>query len=208
MANDESRQLVTELLHAARVLAEAGCLPASDGNFSARIDRDRILLTARGIEKRELRERDMVEVSLEDEHPASGSTEWAMHRTLYRSRPNVNCVLHVHSPGLTAFAAVHRVPRIELLAEAYVTVGAIALVPFVIPGTPLVGESLLKTNATAMVYLLSNHGAVAVGTTVRETLHRLERAEFLAQVELNSVVLGSSRPLTPEEVSRLDSSFR
>ena len=190
-------------MHAARVLGSADFFPATDGNLSARLDERRVLITARGVEKRELRETDIVEMPADDPQPAAGSTEWPMHRALYASRPDVQCVLHVHSPGLTAFAVAHRVPRIELLAEAYVTVGTIVLLPFVKPGTPLVGEALLKTDPTASVYLLANHGAVGVGATVRDTLHRLERAEFLAQIELNSAALGGGQALTRDQLAVL-----
>lgn len=194
---------MAELLHAAQVLGLAGFLPASDGNLSARLNEQRVLITARGVEKRELREAHIVEVSVDDLRPAEGSTEWPMHSALYRHRPDVQCVLHVHSPALTVFATAHRVPRIDLLVEAFATVGTIALVPFAKPGTPLVGEALLSTDPTASVYLLANHGAVAVGGTVRETLHRLERAEFLAQVELNSATLGGGQPLTEDQLAAL-----
>ena len=53
------------------------------------------------------------------------------------------------------------------------------------------------------MYLLSNHGAVAVGATIRETLHRLERAEFLARVQLDTLLLGGPKPLTPEQLAAL-----
>jgi len=203
VSQDKRHELVAEILHAARVLGSAGFLPATDGNLSARLDERLILITVRGVEKRELREAHIVEVSVDGLRPAEGSTEWPMHSALYRHRPDVHCVLHVHSPALTAFATAHRVPRIELLAEAYATVGRMALVPFVKPGTPLVGETMLKTDSTAMVYLLANHGAVAVGGTVRETLHRLERAEFLAQVELNAAAVGGGHSPTRDQLTAL-----
>ena len=200
---DRRQQLVSDLLHAARVLHDAGCLPATDGNFSARLDHARVLLTTRGIEKRRLSETDITDVSLSDEAPERGSTEWGLHRAIYLARSDVNCVLHVHAPALMSFAAAHRVPSIELLAEAYMTVGQIALVPFVTPGTPDLGARAVQVNRDAMVYLLANHGAVAVGSSITETLFRLERAEFLAQVEVNAHALGSPRPLNAAQLANL-----
>ena len=200
---DVRQQLAEELLHAARVLHKAGCLPASDGNFSARLNNEHILLTARGIEKRSMRQADFVEVRLSDPDPAGGSSEWGLHRAIYQTRSEVNCVLHVHAPGLTSFAAAHRVPSVELLAEAYMTVGKIALVPFVTPGTPDLGARAVQESRDAMIYLLANHGAVAVGFSVMETLHRLERAEFLARIEINAHTLGGPQPMKPEQLAAL-----
>lgn len=197
---------VKDLIHASRVLRDAGCLPATDGNFSARLSGERVLLTMRGLEKRSLTEWDFVEVLLDNEVLVDGSTEWGLHRALYRARPDVSCILHVHAPALTSFAAAHVVPSAELLAEAYQTVGDIALVPFAPPGTPDVGNKLVATNPQAMVYLLANHGAVAVGGTVREALYRLERAEFLARVQINAALLGGGQILTADQLASLSKS--
>ncbi len=199
----DREHLVKDLIHASRVLRETGCLPATDGNFSARLHDERVVLTMRGIEKRSLSEWDVVEVSLNDESPIDGSTEWGLHRALYRSRPEIGCVLHVHAPALTSFAAAHVVPSVELLAEAVQTIGEIALIPFSTPGTPEVGERLVAANQSAMIYLLSNHGAVAVGSTVREALYRLERAEFLARVQIGAVSLGGGHLLSTDQLASL-----
>ncbi len=202
----DREHLVKDLIHASRVLRDAGCLPATDGNFSARLSVERVLLTMRGIEKRSLTEWDVVEVLLDDETPVDGSTEWGLHRALYRARPEIGCILHVHAPALTSFAAAHVVPSVELLAEAFQTVGEIALIPFATPGTPDVGNNLVIKSPQAMVYLLANHGAVAVGGTVREALYRLERAEFLARVQINAAILGGGQPLTTDQLASLSKS--
>jgi L-fuculose-phosphate aldolase len=178
-------------------------LPATDGNLSVRHGEDRVLLTASGIAKRDLDESALVELELASEAHGCASSEWLMHRALYRARPEIHAVLHVHSPFLTTFAATHRVPTVALLAEAYVELGEIVLVPFCRPGSRALGEALLQTSAQASLYLLANHGAVAVGANVREALHRLERAEFLARVEWQCAALGGGVPLNAAQVADL-----
>jgi L-fuculose-phosphate aldolase len=193
-----------ELLRAAKVLADTNCLPATDGNFSARLDNHGILLTRAGVEKRTLSDEGLIIVKLEDVSPAGASSEWPMHKAIYLSRPDVNCILHVHAPGLTTFAAAHKTPNTALLAEAVMTIGEIALVPFTKPGGDQMGERLLKTSSTASVYLLSNHGALSVGGTVAEALHRLERAEFLARIELSAQSIGGAIPLQQKDLEELN----
>jgi L-fuculose-phosphate aldolase len=188
-----------ELIRAAFVLSGQNCLPATDGNLSARMDADRVLLTRTGVEKRDLQAEDLLIADLNDESPAGASSEWPMHRLIYQQRPEVNCILHVHSPYLTAFAAAHRIPNRYLLAEAAMTIGKIALVAFTKPGTEHMGSNLLAASQTASVYILSNHGAVAVGNTVRETLYILERAEFLARVEISAHAIGGGVALSESE---------
>lgn len=195
------RQQAAELIRGAQILGSRGFLPATDGNLSARLAGGRVLITRAGIEKRDLCARSFVDVSLRDERPGDGSSEWPLHRALYLCRDDVNAVLHVHAPCLTAFAVTHRVPSDDLLVEAARYVGEIALVPFRQPGSHELADALPASSRTAGIYLLANHGVVVVGTSVREAFHRLERAELLAEVELYCAVLGNGVPIAKPTAS-------
>jgi L-fuculose-phosphate aldolase len=85
--------------------------------------------------------------------------------------------------------------------------GSIALVPFALPGTPDVGTALLKSDPGATVFILANHGAVAVGSNVAEALHRMERAEFLAQVELAASQLGALIPIPDNQIAQMNALY-
>ncbi|MBK6767224.1 MAG: class II aldolase/adducin family protein [bacterium] len=178
-----------ELIRAAQVLAAAGCLPATDGNFSIRLDNNRALITKRGVEKRNLRVDDFTVAHLTDEQPREASTEWQLHRCLYVARSEVNAIMHVHAPHLGAFAALGKLPDINLLIEAEMMLGGMALVPYVEPGTSALGEAAVTHGAASGVLVLARHGIVSVGSSVREAVHRMERAEFLARVELGARLL-------------------
>jgi L-fuculose-phosphate aldolase len=199
-----SRQLLAkELRYAAAVLDQMGCLPATDGNFSSRLDDTTVLITASGVEKRVLNEESFVEVLLNENPPTGISSEWPLHRSLYLNRSDINCVLHVHAPCLTSFAVAHRIPDVGLLAETTAEVGEIVLVPFVHPGTSELGDALITTSRTASIYLLANHGAVAVGSSIQEAMHRLERAEHLAKVEIQAASLGGGIRLKDAQIQKL-----
>jgi L-fuculose-phosphate aldolase len=191
--------LTEELCRAARVLALGNCLPATDGNLSARLNSDLVLVTRSRVEKRLLSASDLVQASLSDVQPKEVSSEWAMHRGVYLARGDVSCVLHVHAPALTAFAVARRIPRPRLLAEAMTEIGQIVLVPFVMPGSESVADVMLSASQMANLYLLANHGAVAFGSSISDALHRLERAEFLARVELHALSLGTPTALSDDE---------
>ncbi|MCL4304432.1 class II aldolase/adducin family protein [bacterium] len=181
--------LKQELLHAAKVLAASGCLPATDGNFSVRVNESQVLVTKRGIEKRNLQPSDLILVEIADPKPHGASSEWQLHRALYLSRPEVHAILHVHAPHLGSFAAVGKLPNKHLLIEAEATLGGLALIPFIEPGTAELGEAAVSHGKNAGVLLLERHGVVAVGVTIREALYRLERAELLAKIELGARLL-------------------
>jgi L-fuculose-phosphate aldolase len=203
-ATERSGQL-GELIRASQILDRAGMCPATDGNFSARCSADAVFLTRSGIEKRGLEESSFVQLNLGDANPSGGSSEWELHRALYRARPKIACILHVHAPFLTTFAAAGKVPPAGLLAEAHMAIGEIVLAPFCMPGTRQLGEACVSASSIAMVYLLANHGAVSLGTSVRDALHRLERAEFLARVAWQCVALGGGLPLSPTLLAQMPS---
>lgn len=177
-------ELVKHLIHAASVMNSIGCLPATDGNFSVRSEYGKVIVTRKGVEKRALCASDLIEVDLEEVQPHEASTEWKLHRALYHARRDVNAIFHVHAPELGVFVAAGKVPDVGLLMEAEMTLGGIAMIPFVEPGTPLLGEYAVKFGKNCGVLLLERHGVVTVGATVNEALHRLERAEFLARIQL------------------------
>ncbi|MDD5088992.1 MAG: class II aldolase/adducin family protein [bacterium] len=189
------------MIRSAAILDAYRCLPATDGNLSARLDQETILITKSGIEKRGLAESSFAAVKLNDSNPPDVSSEWPMHRAIYRTRADVDCVLHAHPPYLTSFAVSNRTPDVRLLAETSELIGDIASVPFVSPGSSALAEALLAASMTAAVYLLANHGAVSVGRTVAEALHRMERAEFLAQVAFQAACMRDGIPITDASIS-------
>ncbi|MBU0509742.1 class II aldolase/adducin family protein [bacterium] len=196
-----------ELIHAAAVLHRARCLPATDGNLSARLDQRRVVITKAGIEKRELVENSFVVTSLDEPIPEHVSSEWPMHRAIYLARSDVGCILHVHAPFLSSFAIAGHIPDVNLLTETQLLIGQITLVPFAVPGSNALAESLLAQSPTANVYLLANHGVVAVGQTAAIALHRLERAEFLAEISIHAAAIGGGIPLNAAQISELETAY-
>lgn len=201
MAAGADPHMVRALLDAVAVLDSKGFFPATDGNVSLRAGAGGMLITRSGIEKRRMTEGDLL--ACDFNAPAEGiSSEWRLHRALYRSRGDVHCILHAHCPHLTAFAAARRAPSATLLAETAAATGEIVFVPYAEPGTEALGAALIEHGPRAAVYILANHGAVAVGPDPRTARHRLERAEFAAQVEILAAAIGGGTPLrgdTPEQ---------
>ena len=196
-------ETVLQLLDTAHSLGHAGFFPATDGNISARIAADRILITKSHVEKGVLTEDQLLEVDLNDNRPFGASSEWLMHQALYNARTDTHCILHVHSPYLTAFACAHRIPAAALLAESAMELAPIVLVRYQKPGSLELARSFMETDPTAGVYLLANHGAVAVGSDILSARYRIERAEFLAKVECLATLMGGARIIKDDELCEL-----
>lgn len=194
------------LVSCGRRLDALGFTPATDGNVSARLGPDRLLLTPSGKEKGSLAPEDLLVVDLAGRVVEGGgrpSTETPMHLLCYRKRGDVGGVVHAHPPVATAFAAAGVPLDAPVMPEIVVTVGAVPLVPYATPGTEELALALEPWIECHDAFLLASHGVLALGRDVREALHRMERVEHLARVTLASRLLGGPRSLTDAQVVSL-----
>ena len=190
----------------ARRLHAAGWVANHDGNVSARIGRDRFLITPTATSKAEVTEGSLVVIDgsgtvVEGTHKPPGETE--LHLAAYRARPDVGAVLHAHPPFATAFGAA-RVPLEPVcLPEAVVSLGRVPLAPFAMPKTPLATEAVSRCAVEADAMLLPGNGALTLGPDVALAFLRMELVEHLAKILHHARALGGAQPLPPDEMAKL-----
>ncbi len=193
------------LVEAGRSLRAAGFVVAREGNLSLRLDGDRLLITPAGLDKGALTVADLAEVAVDGRHldGPPPSTELRMHLAIYAIRPDVGAVVHAHPPHATAFAVSGRPLHADVLPEAAVLLGAVPVAAYATPGTEKVGVEAARVASSARAFLLSHHGAVALGPDLATAMDRLETLERLAQVCWLAEALGGARRLDPVERERL-----
>jgi L-ribulose-5-phosphate 4-epimerase len=193
----------TAVVTAAARLFAAGVMSASGhGNLSARLDGDRMLLTAGGMIDR-LGPDDLVVVGF-DGHEYDGRLQPAareivgMHAVVYRERPAAGAVIHTHSPVLTAFAVAGR--PLPCRYEALLRFGQaedVPVVPWAPRGSPesvsAIAGALEARPATSAV-LLGNHGLLAFGPDAFAAALLVVALEEGAQAEWRAAALGGSVP--------------
>ena len=201
----DRNRLEDALIAAGKRLDARRLVSARDGNLSARLAPDRFLVTATGVRKGELRNRDLVEVDEQGKPVGSGhpTTEIGLHLTVYRQRPDVRAVVHAHPPVAVGFATAGLDLTELLLPEVAVDLGPVPLVAYATPGTPDLERAVGDIPKGHNGFLLANHGAVTVGETVDQALDRMETLEHLAWITLSAKLLGGAVPLTPEQLARL-----
>ncbi|MCP3427087.1 class II aldolase/adducin family protein [Rothia sp. AR01] len=159
---------VTELIETGRRLDRAGISPGSSGNLSVRTS-DRILMSGTGTSLGHLAEEDIAVLDLEGRwlSGARPSKEVPLHAAMYAREPGHRAVVHLHSPQSVAVACLE--PWSELSAVPPITpyflmrVGQTPLIPFVPPGSPLMGDAVLAAPGRFRAALLANHGQVTAG---------------------------------------------
>jgi L-fuculose-phosphate aldolase len=195
-----------ELCAAGRRLAELGYVAGSDGNLSARLGDNRIIITPSGAVKGDLTPDDLITVNSQSGMPVGPgqpSSESAMHLAVYRQRPDIGACVHSHPPYTTAHAVAGIGLEADILPEVVVFVGPIALTDYAPPGTAAVGASLAPFLADHNAFVLRNHGLLTIGRTVREALHRHETVEHFARICFLARQLGGLSRIPKEDYARL-----
>jgi L-fuculose-phosphate aldolase len=186
---------------------------ANDGNLSARLNRETILMTPTGVSKGFMTPEGLIKMNLDGQvlgaagrRPASSETP--MHLAIYRVRPDVGAVVHTHAPAATAFAASDVPLDAPLLPEVLMCLGPVAMVPYARAGTDALPRAMAPYLAHHDAFLLANHGAVTVGRSLEEAYFRTERLELFARIRLNLMALGAARELPAEEAAALKAIWR
>ena len=199
-------ELVVQIVEICHLLAARGMVAATDGNVSARLSPDSILITRSGVNKGMVGPGDIVEID------ASGrlrsgegkpSTEAGLHLCIYARRPDVAAVVHAHPVHATGFAAARVVLDHTVLPEAAVGLGPVPLAPYATPSTPEVAASIEPFIGTADAILLANHGVVTCGPSLLEAWFRMETVEHVAAVLFVARALGGECRLSSSELERL-----
>ncbi len=191
--------LIRQLIETGKRLDARGWVPGGGGNFSARLAPGRYLLTASGRHKGELREQDFLVVDAhgQPEDPQrQPSAETLLHCERLNQLPEVNCVLHGHSPAATALSRLVRNDCIELAGyEMLKGLGGIASHEEQVRIPVFDNDQNIERLADLVTlrhrrepihhgYVIRGHGVYAWGADVQAAFCHLEALEFLLECVL------------------------
>ncbi len=94
-----------EMISLGKRLYDRELVVATEGNFSVRLDEDRILATPSGLCKGDMRIEDLVIIDPKGNHLQGKrrvSSEILMHLGVYLQRPDARAVIHAHPPHCIA----------------------------------------------------------------------------------------------------------
>lgn len=204
--SEQLRAAEKEIIKIGRYLANRHYHAALSGNISIRISKDCVLCTRHGADKGDLSVDDIVVCSMTGKKVGGSgdpTSEFAMHRMAYSERPDIRAVIHAHPPLATAFAAASVSLDSLMLPEMVVLLGPVALVPYATPGTEQLAEQLKLYLERHDALLLENHGALTVGSDLRQAAMRMELLEHNAQITFNVRQIGKPFVLASEEMDSL-----
>ncbi|MBN1547193.1 MAG: class II aldolase/adducin family protein [Syntrophaceae bacterium] len=185
-----------------------GTLRGTGGNVSQRIEnRDVLAITPTSKRYDELSPEDICVVDFNETRLAgsfSPSIELAMHIAAYRARPDATAIVHTHSNYASVFAVINR-PVPALFEEVLLKIGSrIEIVPFASAGSRELAEKVAeKLQTGAWGYIIQNHGALALGSTMDEALLNAELIEKVCCTYYRALATGLPVTDLPADAARM-----
>jgi L-fuculose-phosphate aldolase len=199
-------QIRADICEVGRRLYARGYVASNDGNISVRLDTGHILTTPKSVSKGFMAPDMMCIVDIEGRKIAGArdpSSELLMHLEVYRTRPDVNAVVHAHPPLATGFAVAGIPLDRAVLAEVITTLGSIPIAEYGTPSTQELPDAVRRYIKAHDGLLLANHGALTVAHELYAAYYKMETVEHFAKISLVARLLGGERLLSQEEVRRL-----
>jgi L-fuculose-phosphate aldolase len=186
--------MIEELVEYSKLAWDRGLTESTGGNMRVRIDANTIYITPHSSIKHFLKPKDIIKISLDDrviEGDGEPSSERKMHFLIYKERPDINCVFHVHPTYATAFAVSNERIPINTLPEAALLLREIAYLPYRMPGTQEFADVFTpELKAGRDVFILQNHGVTVIGKSIKAVYEKLETLDFVSKVVLTLKMSG------------------
>jgi L-fuculose-phosphate aldolase len=131
------------------------------------------------------------------------SSEWRFHRDILVDRPDLNAIVHTHSPYATAVSVLERgIPAIHYRIAA---LGGpdIRCAPYALFGSQDLADLAVVAMRDRRACLLAHHGVIAGHSTLKSALLAAEIVEELARLYLLCLPMGSPPVLPPEAIAQV-----
>ena len=200
---DEERAIVAAGLR----LAAHGLIVGGEGNLSIRLDAGRLIVTPTGRRKDELTASDLVTVAMDATSAAGApgprpSSDVAIHRAIYRVRPDVLAVVHAHVPAAMALTLAGDAPDPTVLPETAYHLPRLPMVPYGRMGSDELAARVARALSDGPepypgAVLLERHGAIAVGGSLEQAVDRMDLVDVLCRTWRDARLLAPDRRLEP-----------
>ncbi len=211
MNTPELAALIDDLAVANHILVNEGVLDGF-GHISVRHPQDASrFLIARSMAPGLVTPEDILVCDLEGQvHDAQGRRTYVerfIHSEIYRARPEVNSIVHSHSPSVVPFgvssARLRPICHMSGFLGAQVPVFEIRhaageSTDMLIRNQEL-GRALVASLGSANVALMRGHGNVVLGHSIQQSVFRAIYTEGNARLQSEAMRLGEVNYLTPGE---------
>ncbi|KAI9518082.1 Beta-adducin [Dissostichus eleginoides] len=157
-------------------------------------EQEHFLVLPHGLAYSEVTGSNLVKVNIVGEVVEKGSTnlgvdteEFSLHSAIYSARPDVRCLLHLHTPATAAVSSM-KSGLLPLSHEALL-VGDVAYYDYngVMEEEEDRVELQKSLGPTCKVLVLRNHGIVALGESVEEAFYTIFHIQAACQIQVSAL---------------------
>ena len=193
MGSNAIKDVSERMVKAGKELHNQGLVRGTSGNISARISgTDTFLIKPSGARMECLKADELVLVDLQGNRirgESNVSMETPIHSVIYRTRKDVQAIVHTHAPTATAFG-IAKTEILPLQIEVFMLLpNGVPVVPFEQPGSEALALAVQKTIKDYDALILENHGIVTVGSTIEAACNLNEMVEEAAKIQLLATTL-------------------
>jgi L-fuculose-phosphate aldolase len=125
--------------------------------------------------------------------------EEAMHVSVYHQRPDATAVIHTYSAYASVFSVLNK-PIPALFDEITYEIGPfVDVVPYAMWGSSEMIENVSnKLHNKCYCYILQNHGALCLGSKMKQALKNAELLERVSQIYYHTLTTGLEITRLPE----------
>lgn len=186
---------INDIVTVCRRMWQKGFVANHDGNVSVRAG-DVLLATPTAVSKADVIPENILTLDMNGNKiagPLKPFSEIQLHLAAYRSRPDVQAVVHAHPSYATACGACGAAIEKIFMPEAVVSIGDnVPVAEFAMPGSPENERIIADIFSRANVCMLPGNGVLAVGKDIMQAYLRLELVEHLAKMQC--IAQGIGRP--------------
>lgn len=195
-----------EIVKVCHLVYQNKFVAAFDGNISALTSDNTVLITRSGICKGDVTINDIIETDLDGKIISGNgkiSTENKLHFFIYKNREDVKAVVHCHPVYSTALGLIEEGFLSHYFPEVLLTLGKIPICKYATPSTTEVTDSIKEFISDSNAFILQNHGAVTLGSSVMDAYYRMEKLEHASKTILLAKAIGNPRILTEKNIKDL-----
>lgn len=195
-----------QIVKVGKLLYSKDLTAGTSGNISVRTG-DTVLITGTGTALGLLEEQDVVEIDMDGNELEEGlkaSSEKKMHLAIYKLRPDINAIIHCHSPFSTAFAACRKEIYEPIVAENILYIGKIPIAEYAMPSSLALVDNTVKYFKDYNIVLMANHGIVAASKDIMSAFFDLDITENYAKTYVYSKIISNPYCLSEEDVNDLN----
>lgn len=192
-----------EIIEASLIILKSGFVIGTWGNMSTRIVGDELVaITPSGVEYDKLIPENIPIVDMEGnliDGNMKPSIDLRLHLDIYKSRPDINAIIHTHSVHCTAMAVARK--PIPAACEDLVQIvgGEVRVSPYRLPHAEDFSTVILSTLENRQAVIMANHGLLSAGSHLKEAVKIAFVCEKAAHASILAASLGGAVALDESE---------